>query len=135
MTGYSGTPLLKKLGIKEGHQVLVIGEPKEYWDWISPLPNGVTVSKRASKPTLDFVHLFVTDKKIYQKEVLRLTKLIKADGMIWISWPKKSSGVTSDLDENIIRNFALKNKLVDIKGCAVDEVWSGLKLVVPVKWR
>ena len=84
---------------------------------------------------LDFVHLFVKEKKLFEKELLRYKKSLKSDGMIWISWPKKSSKVISDLDENSIRNFALKNGLVDIKVCAVDEVWSGLKLVIPVKDR
>ena len=131
MAGYSDTPLLKKLGIKVRYRLLVIGEPKGYWDWISPLPEGT----RPGKTNLDFVHLFVMEKKIYEKELLRLKKLIKPDGMIWVSWPKKSSGVVSDLDENLIRNFALENGLVDVKVCAVDETWSGLKLVVPIRLR
>lgn len=133
MAGYSGTPLVKKLGIKPGHRLLIVNEPPSYRDWISPLPEGI-VSKSGTKP-LDFVHLFVKEKKVYEKEVLRCKKMLKPDGMIWISWPKKSSKVASDLDENMIRNFALKNGLVDIKVCAVNEVWSGLKLVIPVKDR
>lgn len=134
MAGYSGTPLGKKLGIKPGHQILVVNEPKAYWDWISPLPEGLVVKKTGSK-ALDFAHLFVTEKKVFEKEVLKLRKLIKQDGMIWISWPKKASKVPTDITEDVIRDFALKNKLVDIKVCAVDEVWSGLKLVIPVKIR
>lgn len=135
MAGYSGTPLIKKLGIKSGHQLLVTGEPAAYWDWVSPLPEGVIVKRKPGVAVLDFVHLFVKEKKLFEKELLRYKKSLKSDGMIWISWPKKSSKVISDLDENSIRNFALKNGLVDIKVCAVDEVWSGLKLVIPVKDR
>jgi len=135
MAGYSGTPLLKKLGIKPGFQIIVYDSPSGYWDWISPLPEDVKVRKTSTAQSIDFIHLFVKERKAYEKEVLRNRKLLKPDGMIWISWPKKSSGVHSDLDENLIRNFALKNGLVDVKVCAVDEVWSGLKLVIPVKLR
>ena len=135
MAGYSGTPLIKKLGIKPGSQIALLDPPTGYWDWISPLPEGVAVKKILKPASLDFVHLFVKEKKLYEKEVLRFKKSLKPDGMIWISWPKKTSQVPSDMDENVIRNFALKNGLVDIKVCAVDEVWSGLKLVIPVKLR
>ena len=135
MAGYSGTPLNKKLGIKPGHHMLVVGEPEAYWKWISPLPEGTVAKNNPTRSSLDFAHLFIKERKRYEKEVIRMKKLLKPDGMIWVSWPKKSSGVTSDMDENVIRDFALKNGLVDIKVCAVDEVWSGLKLVIPVKDR
>jgi hypothetical protein len=135
VAGYSGTPLLKKLGIKPGYRVHVIGEPAGYWKWLSPLPEDVVVDPTLTGGAHDFVHLFAKERKVYEKEVLRCRRAIKSDGMIWVSWPKKSSGVASDLDENAIRDFALKNRLVDIKVCAVDEVWSGLKLVIPVKER
>ena len=134
MAGYSETSLIKKLGIKSGTRIQIKFEPKAYWEWISPLPEGVQVKKRASTG-LNFIHLFCTSQAMYKKEVLLARKTLHQDGMIWISWPKKSSGVATDLDENVIRDFALKNKLVDVKVCAVDEVWSGLKLVVPVKDR
>lgn len=132
MAGYSGTPLVKKLGIKPGTKIKVVNAPDDYWDWISPIPEAAMVSE---KGLLDFVHLFVTSQKKYETEVLKLRAKLNPDGMIWISWPKKSSKVQTDLDENIIRDFALKNKLVDVKVCAVNEVWSGLKLVIPVKFR
>lgn len=134
MAGYSGTPLLKKLGIVPNARIVVKGEPKGYWDWISPLPEGVVV-KKGSAAGLNFVHLFVTDQKTFKAEVLKAKKSIVPDGMIWISWPKKSSKVPSDLDENVIRDVALKNGLVDVKVCAVNDIWSGLKLVIPVKLR
>jgi hypothetical protein len=134
MAGYSGTPLIQKLGIKPGYQIHVANEPRDYWDWISPLPEKV-VTKKSGAKGLDFIHLFVTRRKVFEKEVLKHKKSLKPDGMIWISWPKKSSKVPSDMDENIVRDFALKNGLVDVKVCAVDDVWSGLKLVIPVKDR
>ncbi len=132
--GYSGTPLAKKLGIKEGMKVWVCDEPKGYWDWLSPLPGDIDVKSRAASG-LNFVHLFFTTQKAFKKGTLMARKSLAPDGMIWISWPKKSSKVTTDLDENVIRDFVLKNGLVDVKVCAVDEVWSGLKLVIPVKLR
>jgi hypothetical protein len=134
MAGYSETPLLKKLGIAPGARMLVRQEPEGYWDWISPLPEGVEVKTRVAG-RLDFVHLFVATEAAFKKEVLQLKKVLEQNGMIWISWPKKSSKVPTDLTEDVIRNFALKNGLVDVKVCAVDEVWSGLKLVIPVKLR
>lgn len=132
MAGYSGTPLVQKLGIKPGFKMKVINEPDGYWEWINPLPEGVTTPTNA---TFDFAHLFVTNQKKYETEVLKLRDKLVPNGMIWISWPKKASKVETDLDENIIRDFALKNKLVDVKVCAVSEVWSGLKLVIPVALR
>ena len=132
MAGYSGTPLVQKLGIKPKTNIKIVNAPDGYWDWISPMPEGTVVN---GKRSLDFAHLFVTSQKKYETEVLKLRAKLNPDGMIWISWPKKSSKVETDLNENIIRDFALKHKLVDVKVCAVNEVWSGLKLVIPVKFR
>lgn len=135
MAGYSGTPLIKKLGIREGHVVLVVSEPTAYWNWLSPLPEKVKVVKKAGKPELDFVHVFVTTLKQFESEFLKKRDLLKKDGMLWVSWPKKSSKVPTDLDENMIRDFGLANGMVDVKVCAVDEVWSGLKFVFRLKDR
>lgn len=126
MAGYSETPLLKKLGLKPGAACFIFNEPAEYWDWLSPLPEGVKISKKGE---LDFAHLFVKERSTFEKNFIGFRKRLKKDGMMWISWPKKSSKVPTDLDENIIRNFGLKNGLVDVKVCAVDETWSGLKFV------
>jgi len=134
MAGYSGTPLIKKLGLKPKNVAFVRNEPAAYWDWLSPLPEGVVVRKKIV-PGVSFVHVFATSSAVMKREVLAARKALTPDGMIWVSWPKKSSGVSTDLDENVIRDFALKNGLVDVKVCAVDEVWSGLKLVIPVKLR
>ena len=135
MAGYSGTPLLKKLGIKPGHRVTVVNGPEHYWDWLSPLPDGVVNAARPARASLDFVHLFVLKDTIFRKEFIRCRNWLKKDGMLWVSWPKKSSGVTTDLDENVIREFGLKNGLVDVKVCAVDETWSGLKFVYRLRDR
>jgi hypothetical protein len=134
MAGYSATPLQKKLGIKEGFSVYVLQPPDQYFDWISPLPQHTTVKTKLTN-NLDFVHLFITEQKVFAKEFIRCKKSIKKDGMLWISWPKKASKVSTDLDENIIREFGLKNGMVDVKVCAVDEVWSGLKFVFRLRDR
>lgn len=133
--GYSGTPLIKKLGIKPGLVIRVVQAPEAYWDWISPLPEEIKVLTRAKKEGADFIHLFTKERKKFEREFLKLKAELKKDGMLWVSWPKKSSKVASDLDENIIRNFGLNNGLVDVKVCAVDEVWSGLKFMYRVKDR
>lgn len=134
MAGYSGTPLQKKLGIKPGIKLFIQNAPANYFDWISPLPEKVSVSKSAINE-LDFIHLFVKDQKEFTRSFTSNKKHLKKDGMMWISWPKKSSGVITDLDENFIRDFGLKGGLVDVKVCAVDETWSGLKFVYRLKDR
>ena len=128
MAGYSETPLQKKLGIKPGTSLLVQHPPDKYFDWISPLPEGVTLKKSTTKE-MDFIHTFVKDQKAFKKLFVANKKSLKKDGMMWISWPKKSSGVETDLDENFIRDFGLQQGLVDVKVCAVSEIWSGLKFV------
>jgi hypothetical protein len=135
MAGYSGTPLVKKLGLKEGFRLYVVHEPVEYWSWISPLPEGTIKATKSSKGEFNFIHLFVKEKKIFEKDFIDSRKRLKKDGMLWISWPKKSSKVVTDLDENIIRDYGLKNGLVDVKVCAIDETWSGLKFVFRLKDR
>ena len=131
--GYSGTPLSKKLGLKDGFTISVLNQPDYYFDLFVDLPEiQITKDKKLKK---DFIHYFVTKEKILLKDIGDLKEQIVQNGMIWISWPKKSSKVETDITEDVIRNIALKNGLVDIKVCAVDEVWSGLKLVIPVKER
>ena len=129
MAGYSGTPLQKKLGIKPGFEIVVFNEPADYWDLISPLPDRIKISKKPKKGTIDFVHIFVREMKVFEKEFARHRDYLKKDGMLWVSWPKKASKVVTDLDETKVREFGLENGLVDIKVCAVDEVWSGHKFV------
>lgn len=134
MAGYSQTPLVKKLGLKEGANACILNPPAKYFDWITPLPEGAVI-KPALRSNVDFIHFFVTKQPEFRTALIRAKKHLQPDGMIWVSWPKKTSGVLSDLDENIIREFGLKSGLVDVKVCAVDDIWSGLKFVIPVKDR
>ena len=134
MAGYSGTPLVKKLGLTEGLVIFVSDAPGTYFDLISPLPKSLVVKDKLVGE-FDFIHLFVNQGKRFQKEFISGKKHLKKTGMLWISWPKKSSKVPTDLDENIIRDFGLSEGLVDVKVCAVDEIWSGLKFVYRTKDR
>ncbi|MBL7709747.1 MAG: hypothetical protein JNJ86_11790 [Chitinophagaceae bacterium] len=133
-TGYSGTPLINKLGIKQGMKVLLLNQPANY-DELLEKNIGDQLVKKNNIP--DMVHLFVKSNKIFEKEMLRLKPLISKNPaiVIWVSWYKKSAKIPTDVTEDVIRNYALKNELVDVKVCAVNDVWSGLKLVVPLKKR
>lgn len=132
--GYSGTHLTKKLGIKEGFTLRIANPPDYYFDLLEDLPQNIDI-RSEKKTKKDFIHYFTTQAKELNKDLVSLKKEIVPNGMIWISWPKKSSGMITDITEDVIRQLALANGLVDIKVCAVDEVWSGLKLVIPVKDR
>jgi len=133
MPGYSGTPLPKKLGIKPGLRVCLTDAPPEVRAELSTDLAGCEVGD--GKAALDFAMLFSKSKKAFRKEFKRISRLLAPAGMLWVSWPKKSSGVATDLDENIIREIGLAAGLVDVKVCAVTEVWSGLKFVRRVKDR
>lgn len=134
LSGYSGTPLVKKLGIKQGYKISIINTPEYYFNLLTDLPDQVEiVNDPGSKK--DFIHFFVKKEAELLKNILILKNQIKPNGMIWISWPKKSSKVITNIKEDLIRKIALDNGLVDIKVCAVDLIWSGLKLVIPVKER
>ena len=128
--GYSGTPLARKLGIKPGGYVGIIAAPKEYRIWLQPLPPETVIETKSPRTRCDIVHLFVRSRAELECELPRARRMLKTDGAIWVSWPKKSSGIPSDISENDIRDRALRGDLVDVKVCAVTEVWSGLKLVV-----
>lgn len=127
--GYSGTPLAKKLGIKAGCRMFVTGAPTDYPRLVAPLPAGVRKVKTIDGAT-DLIHIFVTARKDLERGLKSAMRLMRSDAAIWVSWPKKSSGVATDITEQTIRDVALPMGLVDIKVCAVDEVWSGLKVVV-----
>ncbi len=130
MAGYSGTPLWKKLGYKTGTVVCVERGPDGYMDSLK-LPREISVKwvKRAAAH-IDMAHLFVSSKSELSTGLKYFRKAIAPDGVIWVSWPKKSSGIATDITEDTIREIALPMGLVDIKVCAVDEVWSGLKLMI-----
>lgn len=132
--GYSGTPLAKKLGIKEGLTVRLVNQPEYYFDLFTDFPQNISILADKKKKK-NLIHYFVKEAKQLNKDIISLRNEIEQDGMIWISWPKKSSKVVTDITEDVIRKLALENGLVDIKVCAVDEIWSGLKLVIPVKDR
>jgi hypothetical protein len=134
MAGYSSTPLAKKLGIKPGFKVRLINAPDYYFDLFTDLPNAVEVvnNKKIKK---NFIHLFVRNFSELEKDIYTIKNEIEQDGIIWISWYKKSAKIPTDVTEDKIREAALANGLVDIKVCAVDDIWSGLKLVIPVSQR
>lgn len=132
--GYSGTPLGKKLGIKPGFNILLVNAPEHYFSLFTDLPGDLIINN-GEPMGKDLIHFFTKQKGEYITLLPMLRQQIKPNGIIWVSWPKKASKVTTDITEDIIRNFALKSGLVDIKVCAVDEVWSGLKLVIPVAER
>jgi hypothetical protein len=132
--GYSGTPLVKKLGIKAGSEICLVDAPANYLSIIGPMPEGVKISERVLKTT-DFVHIFTSKKAELSKVLGAYRTKIKSDGVVWVSWPKKSSKVPTDITEDTIREVALPLGFVDIKVCAVTEVWSGLKLVVRKELR
>ena len=134
MAGYSGTPLAKKLGFKEGCRLRIKNAPDDYLDLVSPRPENVQVSKSIRK-NVDIFHFFTRSSSELKTQLLKLIGAIDQNGMIWISWPKKSSGVSSSVTEDTIRSMALPLGLVDVKVCAVDEIWSGLKLVIRKELR
>ena len=132
--GFSRTPLLKKLGIKNGFKIFPVQVPKNYFKLLGKLPEGVEIATSLKSP-LNFIHFFTQSRAEYEKKISGLKKVLVPNGMLWISWPKTGSKVPTDMSDNVVGNFALKNGLVDIKVRAVDETWSGLKLVIPVKDR
>ena len=134
MAGYSGKPLVQKLGIKPGFCIFVDGLSTAYRDVVGELPDDVKIARTAKAP-LDMVHVFATEAKGFAVKLRSYRRAIAPDGMIWASWPKKASGVVTDVTETLVRETALANGLVDIKVCAIDDVWSGLKLVIPAKDR
>jgi len=129
MAGYSGTPLLKKIGIKDGDRVLLINPPRtmpeEFREYADEQPRN----------DVDVVVLFAMSQAEFRDAFTKVGKKIQPDGMIWIAWPKKASGMKTDLTEDVIRNFALEGIFVDVKVCAIDETWSGLKLVIRKELR
>lgn len=132
--GYSGTPLLKKLGIKPEFVVLLINEPVNYFEL---LEMNIAYQLCKKNQTPDFIHMFVKNNKEFENEMKKIKAVCKQNpnAIVWISWYKKASKIPTDVTEDVIRNYALKNDLVDVKVCAVSDIWSGLKLVVPLAKR
>ena len=134
MIGYSGTPLAKKLGITAGSRLLLVGAPDQYAMLLEPLPEGVQFDPQLSELT-DIVQIFSAQRVELEQLLASYRAKLKPTGMIWVSWPKKSAKVPTDITEDTIRDIALPMGYVDIKVCAVNEVWSGLKLVIRKELR
>src|SRR3954471_11931778 len=127
--GYSGNPLAKKLGIAPSAKVCAVAAPLDYRELVRPWPGGATLQRRPGATT-DVAHVFVRERAALARELVRLRRSLRDDAVLWGSWPKKASRVATDVDENVVRAVALPLGWVDVKVCAVDAVWSGLKLVV-----
>lgn len=134
MAGYSGKPLVEKLGVKSGMRCIFVNPPENYSKTLGPLPQNVTVIRKL-QGEFDFIQSFHIRKKDLAKQFPVLKKRLAENGMLWISWPKGTSGVESDLNENLVRDLGLETGLVDVKVCAVDEIWSGLKFVFRLEDR
>lgn len=132
--GYSGTPLSKKLGIKPGFRVYAKNPPRNYLGLLAPLPPNVSILKRITND-IDLIHFFTSHEAELRENIVDYSGRIKQDGMIWVSWPKKASKVPTDVTEDVIRAIVLPLGLVDVKVCAVDEIWSGLKVVIRKELR
>jgi hypothetical protein len=134
MAGYSGTPLIQKIGIKPGHRVILRNHPASFVKELGTFPEGAESAGRLTGKAN--VIVYFTDRLAeLQKDFIRLSEAMISDGMLWISWPKKASGRSTDLTEDIVRRVGLEHGLVDVKVCAIDETWSGLKFVIRVKDR
>ena len=131
--GYSGKPAYQKLGLKDGLRCLVLAEPGPYLPLVGAVGAGLALLP--AEDELDFVHIFVTEAERLAAEQPRLKGLLQPAGMIWVSWPKKAAKMQTDVTEDVVRDLALSIGLVDVKVCAVDQIWSGLKLVIPRKDR
>ena len=134
MAGYSGTPFIKKLGIKPNSKIIFINEPASFYSELGELLDGIQTIKTLDEK-FDYVHYFTKEREELKNFFKQIGKYLNKDGMLWISWPKKSSKVPTDLNENIVRDIGLKNGMVDVKVAAIDDVWSGLKFVYRLKDR
>ncbi len=132
--GYSGTPLARKLGLKPGMTVHVVGEPEGYRGWLAPLPDGLRWQARLGSGA-ELVHWFGDEKAALAQALRRCRDTLRPDAVLWVSWPKKASKLPTNITEDVIRELALPLGWVDVKVCAVSEVWSGLKLVVRKELR
>ena len=133
-SGYSGRPLAQKLGIKPGERIVAVDAPANYPQLLQPLPDGAAIAEGVPA-TVSFLHIFVIWRAVLEEKLAELKPSLARDGMLWISWPKKSAKVETDLNENLIREVGLDAGLVDVKVCAADPTWSGLKFVYRLKDR
>jgi hypothetical protein len=134
MAGYSGTPLVQKIGIKPGHRIILRNHPPRFLKDLGPMPDGAEHTEKLSGKA-NVVVCFTDRKAELEKNFAQLAGKLVPDGMLWISWPKKASGMPTDLTEDVVRDIGLDCGLVDVKVCAIDEIWSGLKFVIRTKDR
>ena len=134
MSGYSGTPLADKLGFKPGHRVAYVNPPDGFDELVGELPAGVRVGRRLEGP-LDVIVCFTTERRVFEQRLKALRRALASDGMLWVAWPKKASKVATTMTEDVVRDVALPTGLVDTKVCAIDETWSGLRLVIRKELR
>ncbi len=134
MAGYPGTPLVKKLGVTAATRVGVFGDPGHVRDLVSPLPERAELVRNPRRPCGLYL-IFTPDRRRLSDRLQRVLPFLPPEGAVWVCWPKRSSGVATDVTEDVVREEALQRGLVDVKVCAVDDLWSGLKLVVPVAQR
>ena len=134
-SGYSKTPLAKKLGIKTGHSIYLYNVPKYYMQLFDELPDDILFIKHLKTSKLDFIHAFFSDEHDLKRNIIKLKQGLKIDGILWVSWPKGSSKIETNINREAVRSIILETGLVDIKVCAVDEDWSGLKFVHRLKDR
>jgi hypothetical protein len=134
MAGYSPRSLVEKLGIKPRTRIAIVNAPRGYRATLGKLPPGVTVAT-AARGSLPFIQFFTTSRRALEAKFAGLVRALAPDGALWVSWPKRASGVATDMTEDVVRAVALPRGLVDVKVCAVDDVWSGLKLVRRLKHR
>jgi hypothetical protein len=135
MAGYSGTPLVKKLGFKPGFRAGLVNPPAAFQKELAPMPDEVSLAVDKLTKQLNLIVLFVDSQKSLNRQFSQLARKLVENGMLWIAWPKKASGVVTDLSEGMVRNIGLDAGLVDVKVCAINEVWSGLKFVYRLKDR
>jgi len=134
MSGYSGTPLPKKLGIKEGGRVALVDAPESFEATLGALPDGVAIRTRARGP-VDVIVFFTTSRAKLERRIETLRSALDPAGRLWVAWPKRASGVPTDVTEDVVREIALAHRLVDNKVAAIDEIWSGLQVVIRVADR
>ena len=136
MHGYSKTPLARKLGIKDGFSIMLVNQPKHYFSLFSDFPKNVVLAKNPETESLDFIHLFCNTISSLENQALSLKSFLKKTGMLWVSWPKGTSKIATDIHREAVRDYMLLNVgLVDIKVAAIDKDWSGLKFVYRTKDR
>jgi len=135
MAGYSGTPLVKKLGFKEGFRIGMVNPPKGIQKELAPLPDNVSINIGSLTKPLDLIILFADSQKTLKTKFPGLARKLVQSGMLWIAWPKKASGIATDLSDNSVREIGLAAGLVDVKVCAINDIWSGLKFVYRLEDR